>query len=88
MAVTRRLAARFHQQGGQLQQQRIAAATGLLWIVLDVRGNPYKAFHDIQLVAKGPIARNLKRFFRQMCGLPVDANRTRNVTVAEEAESA
>jgi phospholipase D1/2 len=32
---------------------------------LDVRGNPYKAFHDMQLVAKGPIARNLKRFFRQ-----------------------
>jgi phosphatidylserine/phosphatidylglycerophosphate/cardiolipin synthase-like enzyme len=32
---------------------------------LDVHGNPYKAFHDIQLVARGPIARILKRFFRE-----------------------
>ena len=32
---------------------------------LDVRGNPYKAFHDIQLAVRGPIARTLKRFFRE-----------------------
>src|SRR6185295_15587111 len=31
----------------------------------DTRGNPYKAFHDIQVAVRGPLVRRLKQFFRE-----------------------
>jgi phosphatidylserine/phosphatidylglycerophosphate/cardiolipin synthase-like enzyme len=31
----------------------------------DVHGNPYKAFHDIQVALRGPVVRRLKQFFRE-----------------------
>ncbi|MEY2933482.1 MAG: hypothetical protein RL033_4231 [Pseudomonadota bacterium] len=32
---------------------------------LDVRGNPYKAFHDIQLALRGPVVKALRGLFRE-----------------------
>jgi phospholipase D1/2 len=32
---------------------------------IDTHGNPYKAFHDIQVAVRGPVVRRLKHFFRE-----------------------